>query len=290
MIGRAVLLAAAQLLAPATWRLTLIVAALTGVIFVILGGALWMLFEASLPAMPGTNLAEASVLLAFLAATLAGWFLFRAVAMAVMGLFIDGIVAGVEQEHYPAAAAAAQPISLARGAAMGLRSAGRAIGWNLLAAPLYLLLLLTGIGTLLLAVLINAVLLGRDLEAMVIARHPGGIAALSGGRCVPFPTLTFDADLQLRNRQIKLRKEPSTLEDRVLIDRLDSALGEHSRCKTLKPASRQLAIHTFVQGNDQPSGFGQAWPFVPGSDLSDPRWADTIAHCCFKGPDHVVVR
>ena len=55
---------------------------------------------------------------------------------------------------------------------MGLRSAMRAVGWNLLAAPAYLLLLVTGIGTLVLAVAINTVLLGRDLEIMAAARHP----------------------------------------------------------------------------------------------------------------------
>ena len=45
--------------------------------------------------------------------------------------------------------------------------------WNLLAAPFYLLLLVTGVGTLVLVLLVNMLVLGRDLEAMVLARHPG---------------------------------------------------------------------------------------------------------------------
>jgi uncharacterized protein involved in cysteine biosynthesis len=55
----------------------------------------------------------------------------------------------------------------------------RAIGWNLLASPLYVLLLVTGVGTLALMLIINAKLLGRDLETMVAARHPGTAIALA---------------------------------------------------------------------------------------------------------------
>ena len=54
---------------------------------------------------------------------------------------------------------------------MGLRSAGRALFFNLLAAPLYLLLLVTGVGTVALFAGVNALLLGRDLGEMVAVRH-----------------------------------------------------------------------------------------------------------------------
>ena len=48
----------------------------------------------------------------------------------------------------------------------------RLIGGNLLALPIYILLLVTGIGTPIFALFVNGLLLGRDLEAMVLARHP----------------------------------------------------------------------------------------------------------------------
>jgi CysZ protein len=173
MILRAFTLSLRQLGDARTFRLVAAVAGLSLLVFALLGAALWLLLDhwvmpRWLPAAEGF-----SALLAIGLTILLGWFLFRAVAMAVMGLFTDGIVESVEEDHYPAAAARATPVSFARGAAMGLRSARRAIGWNLLAAPLYLLLLVTGVGTLVLALLVNMLLLGRDLEAMVLARHPG---------------------------------------------------------------------------------------------------------------------
>jgi uncharacterized protein involved in cysteine biosynthesis len=54
---------------------------------------------------------------------------------------------------------------------MAVRSIVRVLGYNLLALPLYLLLLFTGVGTAIAFLLINALLLGRDLEDMLIARH-----------------------------------------------------------------------------------------------------------------------
>lgn len=101
------------------------------------------------------------------------WLLFRAVAIAVIGLFADGLVADIERRHYPAAAARAVDVGWGQSVRLALASLGRLIGGNLLALPLYVLLLVTGIGTPILALLVNALLLGRDLEAMVLARHPG---------------------------------------------------------------------------------------------------------------------
>lgn len=181
MILRAIGPALRQLAHPATFRLMLLVAALTALSFALLGAGLWWLFDhVLLPRWLGDNATGAAVLLAAAIALLAGWFLFRAVAMLFAGMFTDGIIASVEEDDYPAIAAGARDIGFARGLAMGLASARRAIGWNLLAAPLYLLLLVTGVGTFALVLIVNAALLGRDLEAMVRARHPGdGVAPLS---------------------------------------------------------------------------------------------------------------
>jgi uncharacterized protein involved in cysteine biosynthesis len=100
------------------------------------------------------------------------WLLFRAVAIVVIGLFADAIVADVEGRHYPAAAARAVDVGWRQNIRLALASLARLIGGNLLALPVYILLLVTGIGTPVFALFVNALLLGRDLEAMVLARHP----------------------------------------------------------------------------------------------------------------------
>lgn len=173
MSMRALLLSLRQLAEPATLRILLLTVLLTLLLFALFGAGLWAALNHWV--MPRLNRADDGTLAAALAlggAVLAGWLLFRAVAMLVIGLFTDGIVASVEEAHYPQAAAQARAVGFAAGLRLGLRSARRAIGWNLLAAPFYLLLLVTGVGTLALALLVNAILLGRDFEAMAAARHP----------------------------------------------------------------------------------------------------------------------
>lgn len=170
---RAILLSLRQLAEPATLRLLLLTMLLTLLLFALFGAALWAgLSHWVMPRLHPTDDGTLAAALAVGGMVLAGWLLFRVVAMLVIGLFTDGIVASVEEAHYPQAAAQAHPVGVATGLRLGLRSARRAIGWNLLAAPFYLLLIVTGVGTLALALLVNAVLLGRDFEAMAAARHP----------------------------------------------------------------------------------------------------------------------
>lgn len=114
---------------------------------------------------------SASGLGAFMLTALALWFLFPAVAIGVITGFIDRIVAAVEQRHYPAAAATARPLGLAGSAWLGLRSSLRILLYNLVALPLYVLLLVTGVGALILFLLVNGVAVGRDLGEMVASRH-----------------------------------------------------------------------------------------------------------------------
>jgi CysZ protein len=116
--------------------------------------------------------AAAPLALALLVAGL--WFLFPPVAIGVIGFFSDEVVAAVEARFYPSAAG--RDLRFGRSLAMGLRSAGRLILWNLLALPFYLLLLVTGVGPFLLFFAVNAVALGRDLGEMVAARHLEGAA------------------------------------------------------------------------------------------------------------------
>ena len=105
------------------------------------------------------------------------WFLFPPVAIGVIGFFADEAVAAVEARHYPERIG--RDLPLGRSIGMGLRSAGRLLLWNLLAAPFYLILLVTGVGPFVLFFAVNALALGRDLGEMVAARHLEGAALKS---------------------------------------------------------------------------------------------------------------
>jgi CysZ protein len=122
----------------------------------------------------GVSADNASVFGAFLAVAttiFSTLLLFRVVAVAITWIFADDIIDAVEDRHYPRHAMTGKRPGLASGAQMALRSVARVIGYNLLALPVYLLLLFTGVGTFIAFLLVNALLLGRDLEDMLIARH-----------------------------------------------------------------------------------------------------------------------
>ena len=112
-----------------------------------------------------------AALIALVAVLVALWTTFRAVAVAVVGLFADAVVEAVEARHYPATLASARGVPTLRAAAMGLRSAGRVVAVNAAMLPVYAVLLLTGVGTAAAFFAVNGWLLGRDLADMVAARH-----------------------------------------------------------------------------------------------------------------------
>jgi uncharacterized protein involved in cysteine biosynthesis len=122
---------------------------------------------------------SASGLGALLLTVIALWLLFPAVALGVISAYMDRIVAAVEARHYPAALERARPLGLVGGAWLGLRSSLRVILYNLVALPFYILLLVTGVGTLLLFVLVNGIAIGRDLGEMVAARHGDRVTRLA---------------------------------------------------------------------------------------------------------------
>lgn len=170
---RAFFLSLGDLTDPAILRVFVKTILLTLVIFVALGAGMWFatrwLVIDQLGWDEGTgNLAAIS---GFLAMLLFGWVLFRAIAMAVIWLFGDAIVMAVERRHYPEALATARHVPVARSMALGLRSAGRALLVNVILAPGYVVLLVTGFGTPLLFYAANGWLLGADLGEMVAARH-----------------------------------------------------------------------------------------------------------------------
>lgn len=138
-------------------------------------GAWWALDSALAGAGLGDGLFAGAGALRTVASALASliglWLLWRIVALAVVQFFADEVVQAVEARHYPAAALQAQDLSVARQLREGARSATRALLVNLAALPFALALLVTGIGTPLLFLGVNAVLLGRELQDMVWLRH-----------------------------------------------------------------------------------------------------------------------
>lgn len=172
MILSALWRALPQIFHPAARRVLARTLALTLALFAAAGAAAWLGLRAAFAWMGWDRSGMAGATLAVLVAIIAGWFLYRAVAIAVMGLFSDAIVAAVEAESYPDASARAQPPSWGRGMTLALRSVARTLGWNLVALPLYIGLLVTGVGTVALFLGLNGYLLGRDLAEMVEARHP----------------------------------------------------------------------------------------------------------------------
>ena len=102
---------------------------------------------------------------------LAGWLLWRVVALAVLQFFADEVVMAIEARDYPAMAARARKLGWREELARGLGGAARALLFNLIAVPFALLLLVTGIGAPLVFLVVNAVLLGRELQDMVWLRH-----------------------------------------------------------------------------------------------------------------------
>ncbi len=169
-------LALGQLAEPRVLRILAKSIAVTLLVFVLLATASWWLADWAL-AQAGfdNNFANDSAewrgLLAAIGVLAAGLLLWRIVALAVLQLFADEVVLAVEARHYPGAAASARRLGWHEELSASLAGAGRAMIFNLLALPLAVLLLVTGIGAPLVFWLVNSVLLGRELMDMVWLRH-----------------------------------------------------------------------------------------------------------------------
>ena len=179
MVITAALRAFPAIFHPAALRLLAKTLLLTLAVFGVIAVGLWMaLHEMRLYfGWDRGGLATAAATAMTVAAL--AWLLFRTIVMAIMNVFADDIVAAIERDSYPTAAATARPLGFALSLRLALASAARAVGWNMLALPIYLLLLITGVGTILLFLTLNAYLLGRDLSDMVEQRHPG-LSPISG--------------------------------------------------------------------------------------------------------------
>jgi CysZ protein len=169
---RALFLSIGQLGDPPIRRVLAKSLAVTLLVFAVLGVALWFAARATTGWLGATggwqDLAGAAALVLAIAGA---WLLFRAVAIAVIGIFADEVVEAVERRHYPPALTTARAVPFGRGLRMGAGSAARALLVNLVLMPVYVVLLVTGVGTAILFFLVNGWLLGRDLGDMVAARH-----------------------------------------------------------------------------------------------------------------------
>ena len=144
------------------------------------------------------------VVLSWIVSLAAAWFLFRVVALAVMQFFADEVVQRVEACHYPECATTARRLPFREDLSNSLRGATRALLFNALALPVALILFFTAIGPAVVFLLVNAVLLGRELTDMGWLRHRPGPdvatpvssldrvllgAAIAGLMAIPFVNL-----------------------------------------------------------------------------------------------------
>lgn len=166
-------LALAQLADPPVRRIWLKSLGVALLAFVAVGAGLWWLANHLLAlTWPGTAEArELRALLALAGALFGAFLLWRVIALMVLQFLADEVVRAVEARHYPAAAVNARQLGWHEELANGLKSAGRALFYNLLALPLGLLLLVTGVGAPLVFFAVNTVLLGRELQDLVWLRH-----------------------------------------------------------------------------------------------------------------------
>ncbi|MXO51863.1 hypothetical protein GRI42_11180 [Erythrobacter gaetbuli] len=188
-LPRALALSLSQLSDPAIVKVLVKSVLVTLAIFAVLGIGLWAALDSAIETWLATNMPEdySDTLAAVAALTIglvAGWLLFRIVALFVLQFYADEIVRAVEARHYPhAAKVAGLPFREELG--NSLRSALRAVLVNLVALPFAIALLVTGIGTAVLFWAVNGWLLGRELQDMVWLRHRSDkaeIAPMSAGQ------------------------------------------------------------------------------------------------------------
>jgi CysZ protein len=144
---------------------------LTLVVFALSGVGLWFGIDSLFDYFGLSDDSGLKELIALTVTAISGWVLFRAVAVAITWVFADDIIDAVEDKHHTFAASQGVRPTMAASARMGLRSLARVLGYNLLMLPVYLILLVTGVGTALAFLVVNGYLLGRDLEDMLVTRH-----------------------------------------------------------------------------------------------------------------------
>jgi CysZ protein len=166
----ALLLALNQLTDPRLLLILIKSIVLSLLVFALLGVVGWFGLQWLLAWLAPSLGSDAQQLIAVALLIIAGVLLWRIVALAVLQFHADEVIAAVEARHYPEALMAARNPDWHEELRDGLKGAGRALLYNLIALPFALVLLVTGIGTPLLFWAVNSVLLGRELDDMVWRR------------------------------------------------------------------------------------------------------------------------
>lgn len=170
------LLALRQLADPRVIRILLKTLAVSIGLFVLVALGGWYAIDAlldwaGLDAQLFAGAEAARQIASLLLALLGLWLAWRVVAMAVIQFYADEVVQAVEARHYAGAAVQARDLPVTEQVTTSVRAALRALLINLAVLPFALILLLTGLGTALLFWLVNALLIGRELQDMVWLRH-----------------------------------------------------------------------------------------------------------------------
>jgi len=165
-----------QLFDGAVLRILLKSIAVTLVVFVIVATGGWYALDWALASggLEDSSFAGADALreaISLVLAVIGVWLMWRIVAMAVVQFFADEVVVAVERRHYPDEASMARELAFGEQLGNAAKAAGRALLFNLIALPIAIILLFTGIGTFAVFWLVNALLLGRELQDMVWLRH-----------------------------------------------------------------------------------------------------------------------
>ncbi|MBC6405539.1 MAG: EI24 domain-containing protein [Rhodospirillales bacterium] len=100
----------------------------------------------------------------------AGWFLFPALVTIGLSFFLEDVMDAVESKHYPKRPARRQ-VGFMEDLWVGIRLLAAMVAINILILPIYVILLITGIGAPLLYLGVNAYLLGREYFELVAIRH-----------------------------------------------------------------------------------------------------------------------
>lgn len=174
-----------QLFDSAVLRVLLKSVGVTLAVFLVAAAGGWFALDALLAwgGLQDTLFTGAGALRGVVAALLAAiglWLVWRIVAMAVIQFYADEVVQAVEARHYPQEAAMARRLCLAEEIRNALKGTRRALLANLVALPFALGLLFTGVGTFGLFLVVNAMLIGRELQDMVWLRH-----CREPGECAP---------------------------------------------------------------------------------------------------------
>jgi len=165
----------AQLTDGKTLRVLMLSIGISIVVYALLiAGSLWTLRQINISALPWLDTAAdwGAGFMAVIIATL----LFPGILSAVVGLFLESVVAAAERRHYPNLPPA-EPTPWHDAAIAALRLGGLTIALNLLLLPLYLLFIFIPPLSFALYYAVNGKLLGREYFEIIALRRMDSASA-----------------------------------------------------------------------------------------------------------------